>query len=173
MGVGEILVCLVCLSQFSYSVEAYDLMNNLLRVQKKRKGCPSYEGYGLFSKYSFPPGKGEKPCSSQCLWKPGLPFLQNCWQLYQPTQFCFGFSCATLKRSDEAGDPAVTDVLSQCLWTSSVSQTGRFDVMVTGWPSSMIPYTLRDRGVLYRKPLLFCYDGLGEALHCHREGWLM
>lgn len=65
MGVGEILVCLVCLSQFSYSVKAYDLMNNLLRVQKKRKGCPSYEGYGLFSKYSFPPGKGEKPCSSQ------------------------------------------------------------------------------------------------------------
>lgn len=65
MSIGEILVSLVCLSQFSYSVKAYDLMNNLLRVQKKRKSCPSYKGCGLLSKCSFHPGKSEKPCSSQ------------------------------------------------------------------------------------------------------------
>lgn len=37
----------------------------------------------------------------------GSHFYKTCWQLYQPMQFCLGFSCPTVKGSDEAGDPAM------------------------------------------------------------------
>ena len=38
LGFGDVLACLVDLSQFSYGVEAYELMNTLLRVSEEEKG---------------------------------------------------------------------------------------------------------------------------------------
>ena len=84
--------------------------------------------------------------------KQGSRFYKTCWQLYQPTQFCLGFSCPAVLGSDEAGDPAMRGGLwGQRLQRSSVSKQERFDAMVAGRPSSMIPHGLRGRCMLYSK----------------------